>query len=56
MTRSSSFRARPGTANGDDYSPSSTPSDASAGDSLDVIRAYVLVDQAGRVALAVERA
>lgn len=35
MTRSSSFRARPGTANGDDYSPSSTPSDASAGDSLD---------------------
>ena len=26
-----------------------------AGDSLDVIRAYVLVDQAGRVALAVER-
>ncbi|KVM65395.1 pseudouridine synthase [Burkholderia gladioli] len=35
MTRSSSFRARPGTANGDDYSPSSTPPDASAGDSLD---------------------
>lgn len=35
MTRSSSFRAQPGTANGDDYSPSSTPSDVSGSDSLD---------------------
>jgi hypothetical protein len=26
-----------------------------AGDAMDVIRAYVLIDQAGRVALAVER-
>jgi len=35
MTRSSSFRAQPGTANSDDYSPSATPSDVSGSDSLD---------------------
>ncbi|WP_070106729.1 RluA family pseudouridine synthase [Burkholderia plantarii] len=35
MTRSSSSRARSGTANSADYSPSSTPPDASGTDSLD---------------------
>lgn len=35
MTRSSSLNARAGKSNRDDYSPSASPADASAGDSLD---------------------
>ncbi|WP_179404636.1 RluA family pseudouridine synthase [Burkholderia guangdongensis] len=35
MTRSSSLRARKGTSNRDDYSPSDQPADAPPGDSLD---------------------
>ncbi|MGC6693520.1 RluA family pseudouridine synthase, partial [Burkholderia pseudomallei] len=35
MTRSSSLNGRAGKSNRDDYSPSASPADASAGDSLD---------------------
>ncbi|MET5020943.1 RluA family pseudouridine synthase, partial [Burkholderia pseudomallei] len=35
MTRSSSLNARAGKSNRDDYIPSASPADASAGDSLD---------------------